>query len=79
VNVLRGHKSSPQTKRRFRHHSWTVCPETGKSFNRIHGRSFTAPLHTPHSGQGPSRVVCSMTAVTVVVSTRCTSKTLNWC
>jgi hypothetical protein len=28
---------------------------------------------------GPSRVVCSMTAFAVVVSTRCTSKTLNSC
>src|SRR5207344_1686230 len=48
VKVLRGHSASPQTRRRFRHHSSTVCPESGKSFNRIHGRSFTVPLTTPH-------------------------------
>jgi hypothetical protein len=42
VNVLRGHSASPQIRRRFRHHSSTVCPETGRSFSCITGRSFTA-------------------------------------
>jgi hypothetical protein len=79
VNVLRGHSASLQIRRRFRHHTWTVCPETGKSFNRIHGRSFTVPETTPHSGHGPSRAACSMITFTAVISTRCTSKTLNSC
>src|SRR5215207_4054221 len=69
----------PRHRRRFRHHSSTVCPEIGKSLSRIHGRSFTTPLNTPHSGHGPSRTVCSMITFTVVVSTRCTSKTLKSC
>ena len=70
MNVFCGHTPSPQIRRRFRHHSSTVCPETGRSFNRIHGRSFTVPLNTPHSGQGPSRAACSMITFTVAVSTR---------
>ena len=79
VNVLRGHNASPQIRRRFRHHSSTVCPETGRSFNRITGRSFTAPLNTPHSGHGPSRAVCSMITFTVVGIDPPTSRTLNSC
>src|SRR5215213_9427945 len=79
VNVLRGHSASPQVRRRFRHHSSTVCPEVGRSFSRITDRSFTVPLNTPHSGHGPSRAACSMITFTVVASTRRTSRTLNSC
>ncbi len=79
VNVLRGHSAPSQIRRRFRHHSSTVCPETGRSFSRITGRSFTVPLNTPHSGHGPSRAACSMITFTVVASTRRTSRTLNSC
>jgi hypothetical protein len=44
----------------------TGCPETGKSFNRIHGRSLTVPETTPHYGHGPSRAACSMITFTAV-------------
>src|SRR5215207_6812260 len=77
MNVLRGHRFSRQTSRRFRHHNSTVCPDAARSFNRITGRSFTVPVITPHTGQGPSRAVCSMITVTLVVSTRWTSRTRN--
>jgi hypothetical protein len=56
-----------------------LCAQTGKSFNRIHGRSFTAPLNTPHAGHEPARAACSMITFTVVAWTRCTSRTLNSC
>src|SRR5215217_3536138 len=77
VNVLRGHSCSPQTSRRFRHHSSTVCPHAGRSFNRISGRSFTAEVSAPHAGHGPSRAVCSMIIFTVVGPIRSTPRTLN--
>jgi hypothetical protein len=77
VNVFRRHSPSQQIRRRFRHHNSMLCPQIGRSFNRINGRSFTVAETTPHSGHGPARASCSMITFTVVVSTRCTSKTLN--
>src|SRR5829696_4285303 len=77
VNVLRGHNASAQTSRRLRHCSCTCCPDAGRSFTRITGRSFTTPVSTPQAGQGPSRAVCSMITFTVSRSTRWTSRTLN--
>ena len=60
VNVLRGHNASRTDQPAFPPPQLDGCPEAGRSFNRIHGRSFTAPLTTPHAGHGPSRAVCSM-------------------
>jgi hypothetical protein len=50
----------------LRHHSSTVCPQAGRSFTRISGRSFTTELSTPHTGHGPSRAICSMIILTAV-------------
>ena len=70
MNVLRRHHASAQTRRCFRQHSSTVCPDIGRSFSRITGRSFTAPESTPHAGHGLSRAVCSMSTFTEETSTR---------
>src|SRR5215203_4481871 len=77
VNVLRGHSGSTQTSRRLRHHNSTVCPDAGRSFTRITGRSFNVLVITPHTGHGPSRAICSITTRTLLASTRWTSRTAN--
>jgi hypothetical protein len=58
VNHRLGHSGSPQTSRRFRHHSCTDWPLAGRSLIRLNGRSLTRPaehpidrarrLHRPH-------------------------------
>jgi hypothetical protein len=52
VNERRGQNRSPHRSRRSRHHSSTACPQAGRSFIRISGRSFTTKLSTPHTGHG---------------------------
>ena len=60
VNDRRGHNTSTQTRRRFRHHSSTCCPDAGRSLTRHSGRSRTRPDSTPHAGHAASRDRISM-------------------
>jgi hypothetical protein len=54
------------------------CPACGVVWGAVKDRP-VMPLNTPHSGHGPSRAACSMITITVVASTRRTSRTLNSC
>ena len=60
VNDRRGHNTSTQTSRRFRHHSSVCCPDAGRSLTRHSGRSRTRPDSTPHAGHAASRDRISM-------------------